>query len=169
MNLEQWLLLAAIALTFAAWRRARAQSERVRQSAAERLAGLTYTLEARESDSMRGFAILDADGAELSPDDLNWQEHGLAVVRLHSAALELVPGTALKLEPTAGGDAIEVMLEETGAVCEVLRGADTGAVLEGLPETAAAYVLQERRDGAVLPEVTILLIHRDVALEGEGR
>lgn len=166
MNLEQWLLLAAIAVTFVGWRRARRQSHAARTVATERLARLTYTLDAREEENGRGFAILDAAGAELDPARLSWEEHGLSVVTLHSAALELVPGAALRMEAAADGESVEVIMDESGAVSDVLRGVEAAAVLERLGDIGAAYVLRERRRGDLLPEVTILLIHRDVALDG---
>lgn len=165
MSWEQWLLLAAIAVTFAAWRRARAQTEATRRAAAERIARLTYTLDARVEDGVRGFAILDADGADLDPRALSWEEHGLDVIRLHSAALELVPGTALRLEPSTEDESVDVVVDESGTVCDVLRGAAAESARERLPETGAVYVLRESRRGDLLPEVTILLIHRDVALD----
>ncbi|HSJ08636.1 MAG TPA: hypothetical protein VK928_01955 [Longimicrobiales bacterium] len=167
MTWEQPILLVAIAVTFILWRRARARSERFRAELTSRLEGVTYTLDAREDDNGRGFAIVDADGAELAPESLDWQVHGLAVIAMHSVAHDLAPGTALLLEPSAAVAGIEVIVEETGESCGAVTGPAGAAVRSWLEagEVASAMVLWQAHAHDVLPRISILLFHRDVALD----
>jgi hypothetical protein len=165
------LLIAALVLVFLAWRAARRRNQLLAAAQAAEAERRNFSLDFRESDSGRGFAILDADGQAVDPRTLDWDADGMKLLRLSGYRPggeagdhpDFTAGAAIELIPADDDPAvIEVWNAAMTARAGTLRPADATALPEHPGE---CLVLWETRSGGTRTDLLLLLVAEGMELE----
>jgi hypothetical protein len=161
-------LVLAIIVVFFAWRSARRKNQRLAMEQAAQQARNSYTLDEIDEATVRGFTVLDADGAPLDLQSLRWEDHGLQVVEV-----DAFPAGELGDSPDfAPGASVElVSADDAASIFDVWNSQMTlRAGRVRVPEAAAAaaaecIVLQELRVENQRVGLRLLLMGEDMLLK----
>jgi hypothetical protein len=171
------LLLIALAIVYLAWRSARRQNQRLRATREQQIEQRTSTLEPHDDAHSRGFVVLLPDGTRSDEYEVRWEQDALDIVSVDdfpatpeaSSAAEFDPGEAVELIPDEE-DERSIWVWDRGMTMRAGRvPQDMVAALRARDdrgEIGECIVLRELLDAGRRTGLELLVIHRDMPLEG---